>query len=85
MISEWNRHDLLVTRDRSEPLGSRYFAKVTRSAPSRRQTQADEYAGRVMPITAEIDRTGVTIVQGLADALNARRRSHPSTVRDVIL
>lgn len=91
LIALRTRDSLRAKRERGEPLGSPNIAEVAKAGTARRQTQADEHAGRVMPIIAEIKRAGVTTLQGIADALNARGvrsarggRWHPSTVRDVI-
>ncbi|AIB12266.1 resolvase [Azospirillum argentinense] len=91
LIADRTRQALLAKRDRGEPLGSPNMAEVAKAGTARRQAQADEHAARVMPIIAEIRRAGVTTLQGIADALNARGvrsarggRWHPSTVRDII-
>jgi len=52
---------------------------------------ADEHAAKVLPVIDEIRRAGVTTLEGIADALNARGirtarggRWHGSTVRNII-
>jgi hypothetical protein len=54
--------------------------------------QADQRARRVIPIIRAIKKTGVTTLQGIANALNKKRvatargrKWHPSTVRNVLL
>lgn len=92
LIAERTRQALLAKRDRGERLGNPNITEVAKAGAARRQVQADEHAERVLPIIAEIRRAGVSTLQGIADALNARGvrsarggRWHPSTVRDVVL
>lgn len=92
LIAERTRQALLAKRDRGESLGNPNITEVAKAGAARRQVQADEHAERVLPIIAEIRRAGVSTLQGIADALNARGvrsarggRWHPSTVRDVVL
>ena len=54
-------------------------------------TTADRFAANVAPIIRNIERAGVTTLQGIADALNARgirtargRRWYATTVKNVL-
>ncbi len=54
-------------------------------------TTADRFAANVVPVIRDIERAGVTTLQGIADALNARgirtargRRWYATTVRNVL-
>ncbi len=51
----------------------------------------DRHAANVLPVVRDIERAGVTTLQGIADALNARgiptargRRWYPSTVKNLL-
>jgi len=80
--------------------------KLGWSIPSRRAKQAqaslkgvmgncakaDQHAANVLPVICDIERAGVTTLQGIADALNARgirtargRRWYASTVRNLLV
>ncbi len=80
--------------------------KLGWSIPSRRAEQAqaslkgvmgncakaDQHAANVLPVICDIERAGVTTLQGIADALNARgirtargRRWYASTVRNLLV
>ncbi len=54
-------------------------------------TTADRFAANVVPVIRDIERAGVTTLQGIADALSARgirtargRRWYATTVRNVL-
>ncbi len=54
------------------------------------RAKADQFAANVLPVIGDIERAGVTTLQGIADALNARgirtargRRWYASTVRNL--
>ena len=54
-------------------------------------TLADRFAANVAPVIRDIERAGVSTLQGIADALNARgirtargRRWYATTVRNVL-
>ncbi len=54
-------------------------------------TTADRFAANVAPVIRDIERAGVTTLQGIADALSARgirtargRRWYATTVRNVL-
>ena len=54
-------------------------------------TTADRFAANVVPVIRDIERAGVTTLQGIANALNARgirtargRRWYATTVRNVL-
>jgi len=56
------------------------------------RAKADQRAANVLPVIREIERAGVTTLQGIADALNARgirtargRRWYASTVRNLLV
>ena len=55
------------------------------------RTTADQFAANVAPVIRDIERAGVTTLQGIADALNARgirtargRQWYATTVRNVL-
>jgi len=54
--------------------------------------KADQFAANVLPVIRDIERAGVTTLQGIAEALNARgirtargRRWYASTVRNLLV
>ncbi len=56
------------------------------------RAKADQFAANVLPVIRDIERAGVTTLQGIADALNARgirtargRRWYASTVRNLLV
>jgi len=56
------------------------------------RVKADQHAANVLPVIHDIERAGVTTLQGIADALNARgirtargRRWYASTVRNLLV
>ncbi len=56
------------------------------------RAKADQFAANVLPVIRDIERAGVTTLQGMADALNARgirtargRRWYASTVRNLLV
>ena len=64
---------------------------AARKGVSVRMQQADAFAANVLPIIRDIEAAGVTTLQGIADALNARGIKtarggtwHPTTVRNVL-
>ncbi len=72
-------------RDIRTPLAGRFIERP----PER--LDADRHAANVLPVVRDIERAGVTTLQGIADALNARgirtargRRWHPSTVKNLL-
>ncbi len=98
LVSQRTRAALKAAKARGRKLGW--------SIPSRRKEQAqaslkgvagnrakgDRVAANVLPVIRDIDRAGVTTLQGIADALNARgirtarqRRWYASTVRKLLV
>ncbi len=56
------------------------------------RAKADQHAANILPVIRDIERAGVTTLQGIADALNARgirtargRRWYASTVRNLLV
>ncbi len=56
------------------------------------RAKADQHAANVLPVIRDIERAGVTTLQGMAEALNARgirtargRRWYASTVRNLVV
>ena len=56
------------------------------------RAKADQFAANVLPVIRDIERAGVTTLQGIAEALNARgirtargRRWYASTVRNLLV
>jgi len=56
------------------------------------RAKADQHAANVLPVIRDIERAGVTTLQGIAEAMNARgirtargRRWYASTVRNLVV
>jgi len=77
-ISERTKAALLAAKERGRKLGwsmptrKHEQAQASRNAVASRMAKADQFASNVLPVVHDIRRAGVTTLQGLADALNAR-------------
>ncbi len=67
-------------------------AQASRKGVEGNRAKADQHAANVLPVMREIERAGVTTLQGIAEALNARgirtargRRWYASTVRNLLV
>ncbi len=67
-------------------------ARASRKGVAGNRAKADQHAANVLPVIREIARAGVTTLQGIAEALNARgirtargRRWYASTVRNLLV
>ena len=66
-------------------------AEASRKGAARNRAGADRFAANVLPVVRDIERAGVTTLQGIADALNARgvrtargRRWYATTVKNLL-
>ena len=96
-VSQRTKAALQAAKDRGRKLGwsipSRRGEQVQASAKgvTSNVTTADRFAANVAPVIRDIERAGVTTLQGIADALSARgirtargRRWYATTVRNVL-
>jgi len=96
-VSQRTKAALQAAKDRGRKLGwsipSRRGEQAQASAKgvTSNVTTADRFATNVVPVIRDIERAGVTTLQGIADALNARgirtargRQWYATTVRNVL-
>ncbi len=96
-VSQRTKAALQAAKDRGRKLGwsipSRYGEQAQASAKgvTSNVTTADRFAANVAPVIRDIERAGVTTLQGIADALNARgvrtargRQWYATTVKNVL-
>ncbi len=96
-VSQRTKAALQAAKDRGRKLGwsilSRRGEQAQASAKgvTSNRTAADRFATNVVPVIRDIERAGVTTLQGIADALNARgirtaqgRQWYATTVRNVL-
>lgn len=91
LIAGRTRAALQAKRERGERLGNPNMIDVAKAGADRRRVMADEHAARILPVIEEIRRAGVTTLDGIGDALNARGvrtsrggRWYGSTVRNIL-
>ncbi len=67
-------------------------ARASRRGAAGNRAKADQHAANVLPVIRDIERAGVTTLQGIAEALNARgiktarsRRWYASTIRNLLI
>ena len=96
MISKRTKEALAAAKAQGRKLGWSIpdrddQARASRNGVKVNRDQADKFAANVLPVIRDIEAAGVTTLQGLADALNARgvktarnRRWYPATVRIVL-
>jgi len=96
-VSQRTKAALQAAKERGRKLGwsipSRRGEQVLASAKgvTSNRTSADRFAANVVPVIRDIERAGVTTLQGIADALNARgirtargRQWYATTVKNVL-
>jgi DNA invertase Pin-like site-specific DNA recombinase len=97
MISQRTRDALAAAKARGTALGWSIASRKGEQAAAARhgadenKEQADRHAANVLPIISQIRAAGITTLQGVATALNARgvrtarnKQWHPTTVRNVL-
>jgi DNA invertase Pin-like site-specific DNA recombinase len=91
-ISQRTKAALAAAKARGVKLGGIRSREAVNTSISRRVSAADQHATSVLPIIKEIRAAGVTSLNGIAQALQARGvrtarggRWHAQTVRNVIL
>jgi DNA invertase Pin-like site-specific DNA recombinase len=72
LISGRTKSALAAAKARGAQLGNPHIEAARDQAVSAIKAEADRAAGNVLPIIAEIRRTGATTLRQIADALNAR-------------
>lgn len=72
MISTRTKSALEAARARGTRLGNPNIGKAREKAVATIKVEADRAAGNVLPIIAEIRKSGATTLRQIADALNAR-------------
>ena len=96
-VSQRTKAALQAAKDRGRKLGWSIPARRGEQAQASakgvtsNRTTADRFAANVVPVIRDIERAGVTTLQGIADALNARgirtargRRWYATTVKNVL-
>ena len=97
LVSQRTRAALQAAKERGRKLGwsipsrRQEQAQASRRGAAANRANADRHAANVLPVVRDIERAGVTTLQGIADALNARgirtargRRWYPSTVKNLL-
>jgi DNA invertase Pin-like site-specific DNA recombinase len=97
LVSQRTKAALQAAKDRGRKLGwsmpsrRQEQAQASRNGAAGNRAKADRHAANVLPVVRDIERAGVTTLQGIADALNARgirtargRRWYASTVRNLL-
>ena len=97
MVSQRTKAALNAAKDRGRKLGWSIPARrgeqviASRSGVVENQVNADRFATNILPVIRDIERAGVTTLQGIAEALNARgirtargRQWYASTVRNLL-
>ena len=81
----------MVSGDSLGPSRCQEQAQASGRGTAANRTKADRHAANVLPVVRDIERAGVTTLQGIAAALNARgtrtarwRRWYPSTVKNLL-
>ena len=72
MISQRTKSALKAAKDRGVVLGNPRLEQARGQAVASLKADADRFARNVAPIIAEIERSGVTSLRGIAKALDAR-------------
>jgi DNA invertase Pin-like site-specific DNA recombinase len=77
MISQRTKSALKAAKDRGVVLGNPRLEQARGQAVASLKADADRFARNVAPIIAEIERSGVTSLRGIAKALDARGVATP--------
>jgi DNA invertase Pin-like site-specific DNA recombinase len=92
LISARTRAALAAKKAQGTKLGNPRSAESIGKARAAITAQADQFAANVRPVIESIINSGITTLQGIADALNARgiptargNRWDPTTVRRILL
>jgi DNA invertase Pin-like site-specific DNA recombinase len=72
LISGRTRSALAAAKAKGVKLGNPQIGAARREAVAAIKVEADRAAGNVLPIIAEIQKSGATTLRAIADALNAR-------------
>jgi len=90
LIAERTRAALASAKERGVKLGNPRLGIARESAQAAIEANADQFCQNVAPIIGQIRRSGITTLQGVADALAARGiptarggKWHPMTVKNV--
>ena len=91
LISARTRAALAQAKARGVQLGNPRFAETIERAHAAHKAAADRFAANVLPVVREIQASGATTLDAVAQALNARGvrtarggRWHPMTVRNLL-
>ena len=98
LVSQRTKAALKAAKARGRALGwsipsrRKEQAQASRKGAAGNRARANQHAANVLPVIHDIERAGVTTLQGIAEALNARgirtargRRWYASTVRNLLV
>jgi DNA invertase Pin-like site-specific DNA recombinase len=77
MISQRTKAALGAAKARGQKLGNPNLADARETATASRVASADRHAANVLPIIAQIQKSGATTLRAIAEALNARGITTP--------
>ena len=77
LISARTKSALAAAKARGQKLGNPNIAVAREAGAAVLRANADRHAANVLPIIAEIQKTGATTLRAIADALNKRGVSTP--------
>jgi DNA invertase Pin-like site-specific DNA recombinase len=77
MISHRTKAALAAAKARGQKLGNPNLTAAREAAGAALSANADSHAANVLPIIAQIQKSGATTLRAIADALNARGVSTP--------
>jgi DNA invertase Pin-like site-specific DNA recombinase len=77
MISHRTKAALAAAKARGQKLGNPNLTTAREAAVAANSANADSHAANVLPIIAQIQKSGATTLRAIADALNARGVSTP--------
>jgi DNA invertase Pin-like site-specific DNA recombinase len=92
LISQGTRDGLAAAKARGVKMGNPNLQMAQRLAAAAVRSEADRFAGNILPIIKQAQKSGATTLQAIADALNSRGVAtarggiwSPSNVRNILV